>query len=76
MSEQYIENILIRRISTYETEPQPIVKVSDLGGNYEFRGIIQLKRIRTTENNCDAEDAFSGYEYVFDVQSVSKFQKQ
>jgi hypothetical protein len=76
MAEQHNEQILIRRISNYGEEPTPIVTPSDLGSNYEIRGVVQLKRVRTAEVQSDSEDKCADYEYVFDVVSVGKFEKQ
>lgn len=76
MAEQYTEQILIRRILNYDEAPNPIVDSADLGENYEFRGIIQLKRICNNDINSDTSDKCIGIEYVFDVVSVNKFDKQ
>ena len=76
MSEQFIENVLLRRITESDEAPAVIATSDDLGSSYEFRGIIQLKRLCNNLNETDIEDATNRVEYVFDITSVNKFQKQ
>ena len=76
MAEQYVENVLLRKTIETEVVPTPLVAVEDLGSAYEFEGILTLRRVVTNTNDVDGEDGTTTYEYVFDINSIDKLQKE
>ena len=76
MADSFEENILVRKSTVYGEEPTPIAEFTDLDEDFEFEGIVRLKRILNTESKASGEDKLSGYEYVFEVISITKLQKE